>query len=155
MGIESLDDIWVAETFAEEVTGAGAPDPDENTQQLPQAIRLCALELLIRGTEQDRPYPNIAHYFLLGGTVKEQKIEDPPIYHATLPALLRLLDTSNPRLKETRREGSHGATPLVSSLPGLAELCYRVIGIFVCTQGLQNSRQDISGQNSTFLQDNS
>ena len=127
MGIESLDNIWVAETFAEEVTGAGAPDPDENTQQLPQAIRLCALELLIRGTEQDRPYPNIAHYFLLGGTVKEQKIEDPPIYHATLPALLRLLDTSNPRLKETRREGSHGATSLVSSLPGLAERCYRVI----------------------------
>jgi len=127
MGIESLDDIWVAETFAEEVTGAGAPDPDENTQQLPQAIRLCALELLIRGTEQDRPYPNIAHYFLLGGTVKEQKIEDPPIYHATLPALLRLLDTSNPRLKETRREGSHGATSLVSSLPGLVERCYRVI----------------------------
>ena len=127
MGVESLDDIWVAETFAEEVTGAGAPDPDENTQQLPQAIRLCALELLVGGTEQDRPYPNIAHYFLLGGTVKEQKIEDPPIHHTTLPALLRLLDTSNPRLKEMRREGSHGATSVVSSLPGLAERCYRVI----------------------------
>jgi len=127
VAIESLDDIWAAETFAEEVTGAGAPDPDENTHQLPQAIRLCALELLIRGTEQDRPYPNIAHYFLLGGTVKEQKIEDPPIYHTTLPALLRLLDTSNPRLKETKREGSRGATSLASSLPGLVERCYRVI----------------------------
>lgn len=127
IGIESLDDVWEAEAFAEEVTGAGSLDPDEKPGQLAQANRLCALELLIRGTEQDRPYPNIAHYFLLGGTVKEQRIEDPSTYHTSFPALLRLLDTSIPKLKDTNREGSRSATPLVSSLPGLAERCCRVI----------------------------
>lgn len=130
VGIESLDDVWEADTYAEQVTGAGAPDPDEDPDPLAQAIRLSALEFLIQNTEQDRPYPNIAHYFLFGGAVKEQRIQDPHAlggHHTTLHALLRLLNAGIPRLKGKDKEGSHDATPLLVTLPGLAERCYRVI----------------------------
>ncbi|KAF5345807.1 hypothetical protein D9756_010889 [Leucocoprinus leucothites] len=130
VGIESLDDVWEAETYASEVTGAGAPDPDDDPDRLAQAIRMSALEFLIQGTEQDRPYPNIAHYFLFGGTVKEQRIQDPHAlgaHHTTLHALLRLLNAGIPRLKGKNKEEGRDATPLLVSLPGLAERCYRVI----------------------------
>lgn len=128
VGIETLDDVWEAEANAEQVTGAGAPDPNEDPDQLAQAIRLAALEFLIQNTEQDRPYPNIAHYFLFGGVVKEHRIQDPHAlggHHTALHTLLRLLNAGIPRLK--RKERSRDTTPLLVTLPGLAERCYRVI----------------------------
>ncbi|KAF9445985.1 hypothetical protein P691DRAFT_777187 [Macrolepiota fuliginosa MF-IS2] len=130
VGIESLDDVWEADTYAEQVTGAGAPDPNEDPEPLAQAIRLSALEFLIQNTEQDHPYPNIAHYFLFGGAVKEQRIQDPHAlggHHTTLHALLRLLNAGIPRMKGKDKEGSRDTIPLLVTLPGLAERCYRVI----------------------------
>ncbi len=130
VGIESLDDVWEVEVYAEQVTGAGAPDPGEDSGSLAQAIRLAALEFLVQNTEQDRPYPNIAHYFLFGGVVKEQRIQDPHAlggHHTTLHIALRLLNAGIPRLRGEDREGNRDTTPLLVTLPGLAERCYRVI----------------------------
>ncbi|KAF7759783.1 hypothetical protein Agabi119p4_11478 [Agaricus bisporus var. burnettii] len=130
VGIESVDDVWEAAAYAEQVMGAGAPDPDEDRGSLSQAIRLSALEFLIENTEQDRPYPNIAHYFLFGGAVKEQRIQDPHALGArktTLHTLMRFLNTGIPKLKGKDRGSKYNATPLLVTLPGLAERCYRII----------------------------
>ncbi|KXN92702.1 hypothetical protein AN958_06980 [Leucoagaricus sp. SymC.cos] len=129
-GIESLDNVWEAETYAERVTGAGSPDPNEDPDQLAQATRMSALEFLIQNTEQDRPYPNIAHYFLFGGAVKEQRIQDPHALgsrYTTFHVILRLLNAGIPRLKGKSKEGFRDVIPLLITLPGLAERCYRVI----------------------------
>ena len=62
-----MDDITLAEEFAEQTTGAGAPSMDSKSGSLEQANRLAALDLLVWDTELDRPFPNVAHFLLFGG----------------------------------------------------------------------------------------
>ncbi|RDB19677.1 hypothetical protein Hypma_013316 [Hypsizygus marmoreus] len=132
LGVSSLDDVVEAEAVAEQTTGAGAPDLDE-APPLTQAIRLTALDLLIQETEPTRPYPNIAHLLLFGGISNEQQIQDPHALGASrtsIHVLLDLVSAGIPRLKGKGKARDHDyvlSTPLFSSLPGLAERCYRVV----------------------------
>ncbi|KAF8064189.1 nucleoporin Nup186/Nup192/Nup205 [Lyophyllum atratum] len=132
MDVESLEDPADGETFAEETTGAGAPDMDE-TPPLVQAIRLAALDLLIQETEANRPYPNIAHFLLFGAAKAEQQIQDPHALGARRTSVHVLFDLVNagvPRLKGKGKERDHDPlTPLFITLPGLAERCYRLAAV--------------------------
>lgn len=130
---ESLEDVMQAETLVEQAAGAGAPELDESPPSLAQAIRLSALDLLIQETEPTRPYPNIAHFLLFGGTKNEQ-VQDPHALGARRTGIHVILDSLNagvPRLRgkggEHDREYSSRTTPLFIILPGLAERFYRVV----------------------------
>ena len=130
---ESLDDVEEAETFAEQTTGAGAPDIDAPSESLEQSIRLAALDLLTQDTASNRPYPNVAHFLLFGGKGGEYVIQDPHALGArrtSIHVLLELLNAGVPRLKgksKDHRTQPIPVTPLFSRSPGLAERCYRVI----------------------------
>ena len=130
---ESMDDITLAEEFAEQTTGAGAPSMDSESGSLEQANRLAALDLLIQDTELNRPFPNVAHFLLFGGKVGDQTIQDPHALGArqtSIHVLLELVNAGIPRLRGKRKEkGEMGppVDPLFITLPGLAERCYRVL----------------------------
>ncbi|KAF9556462.1 hypothetical protein CPC08DRAFT_641486 [Agrocybe pediades] len=132
MSSESLDDVEEAEGFAEQSSGAGAPEIDLPSEALEQAIRLAALDLLIQDTASNRPFPNIAHFLLFGIKGGEQVIQDPHALGArrtSIHVILELLNAGVPRLKGKNR-GKNGpipVTPLFSRLPGLAERLYRVV----------------------------
>ncbi|KAH9948497.1 nucleoporin Nup186/Nup192/Nup205 [Amylocystis lapponica] len=105
----------------EDSTGAGAPDLDEPSASLTQAIRLAVLELFIRNTHPDRPYPNVAHFLLFGGASAEDQIQDPH-------ALGARRSCGVPRLKGRAGTSRQSAVePLFVTLPALAERCYHVI----------------------------
>ncbi|KAF8637106.1 hypothetical protein AX17_003010 [Amanita inopinata Kibby_2008] len=130
---ESLEDVAQAETVAEQSTGAGAPESEDQQELLQQAVRLAALDLFIRNTHPSRSYPNIAHYLLFGGSGSEQQIQDPHALGArqtSVHVILDLLNAGVPRLKmkgKERDRRSRQTVPLFITLPGLAEKCYRVI----------------------------
>ena len=130
---ESMDDIILAEEFAEQTTGAGAPSTASGSGSLEQANRLAALDLLIQDTESNRPFPNIAHYLLFGGKVGDQTIQDPHALGArqtSIHILLELVNAGIPRLRGKRKEKDEvglSVDPLFITLPGLAERCYRVL----------------------------
>ena len=129
---ESMDDIILAEEFAEQTTGAGAPSMDSGSGSLEQANRLAALDLLIQDTEVNRPFPNIAHFLLFGGKVGDQTIQDPHALGArqtSIHILLELVNAGIPRLRGKQKERDEVASvdPLFITLPGLAERCYRVL----------------------------
>ncbi len=60
MSSDSADDVVLAEEYAEQITGAvrRSSNPQESLEF--QAVRLAALDLVIRDTEGLRPYPNIS-----------------------------------------------------------------------------------------------
>ncbi|TFK37612.1 nucleoporin Nup186/Nup192/Nup205 [Crucibulum laeve] len=131
---DSMDNITQSEEIAEQITGAGAPEIDETDGALEQPIRLAALDLLIQDTDPDRPYPNIAHFLLFGGSRNEHQIQDPHALggsYATIHALLELVNAGVPRLKGKQKEREEHrdvhVQPLFMRLPELAERCYRVI----------------------------
>ncbi|KAJ7279033.1 hypothetical protein C8J57DRAFT_1434189 [Mycena rebaudengoi] len=97
---------------------------------LQQAIRLAVLDLFIKNTEAGRPYPNIAHFFLFGDTNSEHVIQDPHALGAQRTCIHVILDLANigvPRLNTRDDEPSPDSEPLFITLPGLAELFYRII----------------------------
>ncbi|KAJ7504139.1 hypothetical protein B0H11DRAFT_2349435 [Mycena galericulata] len=119
LGSESGADVLLAE----QSTGAGAADenPNVNTAALQQAIRLAVLQLFIKNTEAGRPYPNIAHFFLFG--------DDPHALgaHGTcIHVILDLAKIGVPRL-DARDDDAPDSDPLFMTLPGLAELLYRMV----------------------------
>ena len=131
---ESMDDITLAEEFAEQATGAGAPSMDSESGSLEQANRLATLDFLIQDTELNRPFPNVAHFLVLfGGKVGDQTIQDPHTLGArqtSIHVLLELVNAGIPRFRGKRKEkGEMGppVDPLFLTLPGLAERCYRVL----------------------------
>ncbi|KAJ6461668.1 nucleoporin Nup186/Nup192/Nup205 [Mycena sanguinolenta] len=100
-----------------------------NEAALQQAIRLAVLQLFIKSSEAGRPYPNIAHFFLFGDAKAEHVIQDPHALGARRTCIHVLLDLTNigiPRL-DTRDETGPDSDPLFITLPGLAELFYRII----------------------------
>ncbi|KAK2465538.1 hypothetical protein APHAL10511_002430 [Amanita phalloides] len=129
---ESVGDVAQAETVAEQTTGAGAPDADEQSEVIQQAVKLAALDLLILNTHPNRSYPNIAHFLLFGGTGTEQ-MQDPHALGArqtSVHVILDLVNVAVPRLKTKGKERDRRirhTMPLFVTLPGLAERCYRVI----------------------------
>ncbi|KAH9477078.1 Nuclear pore complex protein Nup205 [Psilocybe cubensis] len=129
----AMDDVEESEAFAENTTGAGAPNIYPASESLEQAIRLAALDLLIQDTEVNRPYPNVAHFLLFGGKNGDQTIQDPHALGARKTSAHVLLDLVNagvPRLKGKQQQERLPAvqvSPLFSTLPALAERCYRVI----------------------------
>ncbi|KAI0085599.1 nucleoporin Nup186/Nup192/Nup205 [Irpex rosettiformis] len=130
---ESFVDVDTAETFAEECTGAGAPDVSQSLEVLTQAIRLAVLDFFNQNIQPGRPYPNVAHLLLFGKIQSENQIQDPNALgarRACIHAILDILNQGVPRLGEDVR--SHQAqripgTALTSRLPAFAERCYRVI----------------------------
>jgi len=134
MESESLDNVVVSETIAEQTTGAGAPDREDGFEPLEQAIRLATLDLFIESTKHRRQYPNIAHFLLFGGPPTEQPIQDPHAlgaHRTCIHVILDLLNAGVPRIKgkgaERDRQIALQTDPLFVTLPGLAERCYRVI----------------------------
>ncbi|KAF7373366.1 hypothetical protein MSAN_00546200 [Mycena sanguinolenta] len=131
LGSESGADVLLAENVAEQSTGAGAADGPENANAaaLQQAIRLAVLQLFIKSSEAGRPYPNVAHFFLFGDAKAEHVIQDPHALGAHRTCIHVILDLTNigiPRL-DTRDESGPDSDPLFITLPGLAELFYRII----------------------------
>ncbi|KAJ6526561.1 nucleoporin Nup186/Nup192/Nup205 [Mycena vulgaris] len=129
---ESGVDVLLAETVAEQSTGAGAADGNDNANpaELQQAIRLATLQLFIKNTEAGRPYPNIAHFLLFGDAKGEHVIQDPHALGARRACIHDILDLANigvPRLDARDESAPDSDDPLFISLPGLAEPLYRII----------------------------
>ncbi|KAF8183807.1 nucleoporin Nup186/Nup192/Nup205 [Mycena galopus ATCC 62051] len=127
---ESGADVLLAENVAEQSTGAGAADGHDNANSaaLEQAIRLAVLHLFVKSSEAGRPYPNIAHFFLFGDAKTELGIQDPHALGAHRTCIHVILDLTNmgvPRLD--RDDPGPDSDPLFITLPGLAELFYRII----------------------------
>lgn len=125
------EDVDTAEATAEQNTGAGAPTVDVPSDALLQAIRLAVLDFFIHNTSQHRPYPNIAHWLLFGGSVANNQIQDPHALGARRSCVHSILDLLNygvGRLKGKGRERrqSTASDPLFFVLPALAERLYHV-----------------------------
>ncbi|OCH88950.1 hypothetical protein OBBRIDRAFT_888752 [Obba rivulosa] len=132
MDEEVLEDVEAAETEAEQRTGAGAPDLDESSDLLTQAIRLAILDLLIQNADSTRPYPNIAHFLLFGSASAEVQIQDPHALGARrtcIHSVLDMLNTGIPRLNGKGSSRKHIAPiqPLFMTLPALAERGYHLV----------------------------
>ncbi|KAJ3544602.1 hypothetical protein NM688_g5723 [Phlebia brevispora] len=133
MDSESLVEVGLAESIADESTGAGAPDLDESSDALTQAIRVAVLDFFIQNTQPDRPYPNVAHLLLFGKAAAENQIQDPAALGARRACIHSIIDMVNhgvPRLKtkgKRRQSGSVVTQALMITLPALAERCYQVI----------------------------
>ncbi|KAJ6542676.1 nucleoporin Nup186/Nup192/Nup205 [Mycena capillaripes] len=129
---ESGADVLLAENVAEQSTGAGAADGNDKADSavLQQAIRLAVLQLFIKNTEAGRPYPNIAHFFLFGDTKTEQVIQDPHAlgaHRTCIHVILELANMGVPRLDAKDDDPGPDSDPLFITLPGLAELFYRIV----------------------------
>ena len=132
MDSDLYEDVDTAEAIAEQCTGAGAPTVDEPSDALLQAIRLAILDFFIRNTDQHRPYPNIAHWLLFGGSAANNQIQDPHALGARrscIHSILDLLNSGVPRLKSKGRERrqSVASDALFFVLPALAERLYHVV----------------------------
>ncbi|KAI6142345.1 nucleoporin Nup186/Nup192/Nup205 [Pisolithus tinctorius] len=130
---DSLDDVETAEAYAEQVTGAGAPDK-ETQESLDQAIRSAVLKLLVQNTLPDRPYPNIAHFLLFGGSEDGYQIQDSHALGAHRTCSHVILDLVNAGVppaggggRDRDRALLAPTEPLFTVLPALAEKCYRII----------------------------
>ncbi|KAF7320904.1 Nucleoporin [Mycena chlorophos] len=130
---DSLEDVLVAESVAEQSTGAGAPDTERNPNfpALQQAVRLSVLQFFIRNTQLGKSYPNVAHFFLFGNNIKseQQGIQDPHAlgaHRTCVHVIFELANMGVPRL-ETDAAPVEDMEPLFIMLPGLAELVYRII----------------------------
>lgn len=130
---DSLDDVEAAVALAEQVADAGAPDR-ETEEPLEQATRVAILDLLVKNTSPERPYPNIAHFLLFGSSADGYRIQDPHALgaHRTCGhAILDLINVGVPAVhgpgKNRERRIAAPAEPLFTMLPALAEKCYWVI----------------------------
>ena len=131
---DSTMSVVVAETIAEQYTGAGAHDVNATPDMLEQSIRIAILDLFVQNTEQGRAYPNVAHFLLFGRTDGEQLIQDPHALGARqscIHVILGLLNAGVPALKNKRKitdqRQPSNQEPLFMTIPGLAERCYRVV----------------------------
>ncbi|KZT24940.1 hypothetical protein NEOLEDRAFT_1178711 [Neolentinus lepideus HHB14362 ss-1] len=131
---DSTEGVENAATAAEQWTGAGAVDPEVIPASLVQATKLAALDLFIENAQPGRPYPNIAHFLLLGGTSHDHQIEDPHALNAratSIHVIFEAVMTGIPVLKGNRKERNRLSTrhmkPLFVAQPGLAERFYRVV----------------------------
>ncbi|KAE9406107.1 hypothetical protein BT96DRAFT_955003 [Gymnopus androsaceus JB14] len=127
LGVESSEDISSAETTAEQITGAGSPDIEDIPISLEQATRTAVLDMLIHNTDSSRPFPNMAHYLLFGGTSFEQGIQDPHALGARSTCVHILLQLLNTGIPGKGKRADNQTPPLFATLPALAERCYHVI----------------------------
>ncbi|PCH43029.1 hypothetical protein WOLCODRAFT_121398 [Wolfiporia cocos MD-104 SS10] len=131
LDLEVMEDVEEADIESEQSTGAGAPDVDESTPVLEQAIRVAVLELFLRNTNTNRPFPNIAHLLLFGSASTESQIQDPHALGSRRSCIHSILDMLNegiPRLKGKGRGREQVKTdPLFVTLPALAERCYHIV----------------------------
>jgi nuclear pore complex protein Nup205 len=151
---ESMEDITLAEEFAEQSTGAGAPSMDSESGSLEQANRLAALDLLIQDTELNRPFPNIAHFLLFGGKVGDQTIQDPHALGArqtSIHTLLELVNAGVPRLrgkgKEKGGKGGKWDLQLIRYFSLCLALPNAVIGSFISSAF---TRERLTSQHAIF-----
>ncbi|KAJ7830504.1 nucleoporin Nup186/Nup192/Nup205 [Mycena olivaceomarginata] len=124
LGSESGADVLLAEKCAADGHN------NTNSAALQQAIRLAVLQLFIKNTEAGRPYPNIAHFFLFGDAKTEHVIQDPHAlgaHRTCVHVILELTNIGVPRLDTRDDDPGPDSDPLFISLPGLAELFYRII----------------------------
>ncbi|KAF7297146.1 hypothetical protein MIND_00947600 [Mycena indigotica] len=126
---ESIEDVTSSETTAEQSTGAGAPDTslNPNFPALQQAVRLAVLQFFIRNTEANKPYPNIAYFFLFGNLKADQGIQDPQALGARRSCVHVIFELANLGVPRFDVESVMEMDPLFIMLPGLAELLYRII----------------------------
>ncbi|TFK29062.1 hypothetical protein FA15DRAFT_700346 [Coprinopsis marcescibilis] len=130
LGVEIGGDVTQSELNAELQTGAGAWMVDYRNESLDQAIRLAALDLLIKDTDRSGSFPNIGHWFLFGNS--HQNVQDPNALNSrrtSIHVLLELVNDGVPRFKERKARDSRQmqVPPLYIIAPVLAERCYRVI----------------------------
>ena len=131
LDIETLCGIDAAESDEDKFTGAGAVESETVAPGLPQAVRIAVLDLLAKNTRPGTPYPNVAHFLLLGAT-NVQMVQDPHALGARRTSIHVILDWVNMGIPRTHRNKTDGelfahAEPLFSVLPALAERFYRVL----------------------------
>lgn len=127
---ESGVDIILAQTVADQATGAGAADgsdSDADPAVLQQAIRLVALQLFFKNTEVGRPYPNMTHFLFFGDTKSEEVIQDPRALGARRACIHVIFDLANIGVPWLDTREADRGDPFFMTLPGLAELLYRII----------------------------
>ncbi|TFK17228.1 hypothetical protein FA15DRAFT_711024 [Coprinopsis marcescibilis] len=103
---------------------------DYRGEPLDQAVRLAALDLLIKGTDRSGSFPNTGHWLLFGNS--HQNVQDPNALNSrrtSIHVLLELVNDGVPRFKERKARDSRQmqVPPLYIIAPVLAERCYRVI----------------------------
>jgi nuclear pore complex protein Nup205 len=131
LDVETLCGIDAAESDEDKFTGAGAVESEIVAPGLPQAVRIAVLDLLAKNTRPGAPYPNVAHFLLLGAT-NVQMVQDPHALGAQRTSIHVILDWVNMGIPRTHRNKNDGellahAEPLFSVLPALAERFYRVL----------------------------
>ena len=131
LDVENLCGLDVTENDEDKFTGAGALDSDVVPAGLPQAVRVAVLDLLAKNTRPGAPYPNVAHFLLLG-TTNTQQIQDPHALGAQRSSIHVILDWVNIGIPQTNRgkgdpELIAYAEPLFNLMPALAERFYRVL----------------------------
>ena len=131
LDIDSLCGIDAAESDEDKFTGAGAVESEIVAPGLPQAVRIAVLDLLAKNTRPGTPYPNVAHFLLLGAT-NVQMVQDPHALGAQRTSIHIILDWVNMGIPRTHRNKNDGeqfahAEPLFSVMPALAERFYRVL----------------------------
>ncbi|KIY63736.1 hypothetical protein CYLTODRAFT_493667 [Cylindrobasidium torrendii FP15055 ss-10] len=113
---EANEDPIVAETLAEQETGAGAPDPDP-TLELDQVTRLAVLDLLVGVRDE------LSHWLLFHD---RERIENPRALageKTCFHAIVSLINQGVPKHKNDEVRDR----PLFMSCPALAERCYHII----------------------------
>ncbi len=131
LDVETLSGLDEAETDEDKYTGAGALESDVVSAGLPQAVRIAVLELLTQNTRPGAPFPNVAHFLLLGTTNTEQ-IQDPHALGSQRTAIHVILDWVKNGIPRTNRSKGDPeliayAEPLFNIMPALAERFYRVL----------------------------
>ncbi|KAJ7082200.1 hypothetical protein B0H15DRAFT_993958 [Mycena belliarum] len=127
---DDSDRIRAAQTVADQATGAGAADgsdSDADPAVLQQAIRLVALQLFFKNTEVGRPYPNLTHFLFFGDTTSEEVIQDPRALGARRACIHVIFDLANIGVPWLDTREADRGDPFFMTLPGLAELLYRII----------------------------
>ncbi len=131
LDVETLCGIDAAGSDEDKFTGAGAVESEIVAPGLPQAVRIAVLDLLAQNTRPGTPYPNMAHFLLLGAT-NVQQIQDPHALGAQRTCIHVVLDWVNMGIPRTHRNKNDGellshTEPLFSVMPALAEHFYRVL----------------------------
>ena len=131
LDIETLCGLDAAESDQDKFTGAGAVESEIIAPGLSQAVRIAVLDLLAQNTRPGTPYPNAAHFLLLGAT-DVQQIQDPHALGAQRTSIHVILDWVNMGIPRTQRNKNDSklathAEPLFSVMPALAERFYRVL----------------------------
>ena len=131
LDVETLCGLDATENDEDQFTGAGALESDVVPTGLPQAVRIAVLDLLAQNTRPGAPYPNVAHFLLLGAT-NTQQIQDPHALGAQRTSIHVILDWVNIGIPRTNRSKGDPeviayAEPLFNIMPALAERFYRVL----------------------------